>query len=60
MEVVGAGHPYVPEDLVLHDYVPVFLPQSTIIGVYLISSLLVVSAVGIGSGERIPYPFKLD
>lgn len=50
MEVVGARHPYVPKDLVLPDYVPVFLPQSTIIGVYLITSLLVVSVVWIGSG----------
>lgn len=50
MEVVGAGHPYVPEDLVLPDYVPVFLHQSTIIGFYLIASLLIVSVVWIGSG----------
>lgn len=51
MEVVGAGHPYVPADLELPDYVPVFLNQSTIVGVYLLTSMVIVSIVWIVSGN---------
>ncbi|XP_010249358.1 PREDICTED: probable 3-beta-hydroxysteroid-Delta(8),Delta(7)-isomerase [Nelumbo nucifera] len=43
-------HPYMPRDLNLPDFVPAFLPQSTIIGVYGISSLLVISLIWIFSG----------
>ncbi|EPS59733.1 hypothetical protein M569_15071, partial [Genlisea aurea] len=52
-------HPYIPRDLVLPDYVPCFLPQSTIISVYGIISLLVVSFMWILSGfiRRVP---KID
>ncbi|KAK3039640.1 hypothetical protein RJ639_027231 [Escallonia herrerae] len=53
------GHPYVPRDLILLDYVPVSLTQSTILGVYGISSLLVVSLVWILSG-RSPKIMKID
>ncbi|KAM7500108.1 hypothetical protein LguiA_024522 [Lonicera macranthoides] len=44
-------HPYVPKDLNLPDYVPVLLSQSTILSVYGISSLLVVSFIWILSGR---------
>lgn len=43
-------HPYVPRDLKLEDYAPVFLSQSTIVGVYGLSSLLVFSILWILSG----------
>lgn len=46
-------HPYVPKDLNLPDYVPVLLSQSTILGVYGISSLLVVSFIWILSGNKL-------
>ncbi|KAI5679877.1 hypothetical protein M9H77_01104 [Catharanthus roseus] len=59
MEVVGAGHPYVPADLELPDYVPVFLNQSTIVGVYLLTSMVIVSIVWIVSG-LFPKISKLD
>ncbi|KAL7124596.1 hypothetical protein ABFS83_14G059500 [Erythranthe nasuta] len=45
------NHPYVPRDLILPDYVPVFLSQSTILAVYGISSLLVVSFMWLLSGR---------
>ncbi|KAG5521606.1 hypothetical protein RHGRI_033986 [Rhododendron griersonianum] len=38
-------HPYVPVDLDLPGFVPGFLPQSTILGVFVLASLLVVSLV---------------
>ncbi|KAL6555556.1 hypothetical protein OROHE_007228 [Orobanche hederae] len=44
-------HPYVPRDLKLPGYVPGFLSQSTILAVYSISSLLVVSFMWILSGR---------
>ncbi|GFQ05982.1 probable 3-beta-hydroxysteroid-delta(8) delta(7)-isomerase [Phtheirospermum japonicum] len=44
-------HPYVPRDLKLPGYVPGFLSQSTILAVYGISSLLVVSFMWIFSGR---------
>ncbi|OMP08392.1 Emopamil-binding protein [Corchorus olitorius] len=43
-------HPYIPRDLKLPDYVPVSLPQSTILAVYGLASLLVVSLVWLFSG----------
>ncbi|KDP37445.1 hypothetical protein JCGZ_08286 [Jatropha curcas] len=52
-------HPYVPRDLKLPDYVPVLLPQSTILSVYGISSLVVVSLVWILSG-RLSKTAKID
>lgn len=47
----GEPHPYVPRDLKLPGYVPVSLYQSTIVGVYLLASLLVVSVVWFFSGD---------
>ncbi|KAE8694438.1 putative 3-beta-hydroxysteroid-Delta(8),Delta(7)-isomerase [Hibiscus syriacus] len=44
-------HPYVPRDLQLPGYVPVSLSQSTIAGVYVLSSLLVVSLIWLLSGR---------
>ncbi|KAF8378086.1 hypothetical protein HHK36_029422 [Tetracentron sinense] len=48
---ISHTHPYVPTDLNLPDFVPGFLSQSTIIGVYGVSSLLVVSLIWILSGR---------
>ncbi|CAI9778641.1 unnamed protein product [Fraxinus pennsylvanica] len=48
---VEGGHPYIPRDLKLPGYVPVLLSQSTILSVYGISSLLVVSFMWILSGN---------
>ncbi|XP_042986040.1 probable 3-beta-hydroxysteroid-Delta(8),Delta(7)-isomerase isoform X1 [Carya illinoinensis] len=45
MEGSFQEHPYVPRDLKLPGFVPLSLSQSTIVGVYGISSLLVVSLV---------------
>ncbi|KAK6145161.1 hypothetical protein DH2020_021981 [Rehmannia glutinosa] len=45
-------HPYVPRDLKLPGYVPGFLSQSTILAVYGISSVLVVSFMWILSGKE--------
>ncbi|KAL2522378.1 putative 3-beta-hydroxysteroid-Delta(8) [Forsythia ovata] len=60
METQGeGGHPYIPRDLKLPDYVPVFLSQLTILSVYGISSLLVVSFMWILSG-RFPKTSKID
>ncbi|KAG5249604.1 3-beta-hydroxysteroid-delta(8) family protein [Salix suchowensis] len=47
----GQPHPYAPRDLKLPGYVPNFLTQSTIVGVYLLASLLVVSLTWILSGR---------
>ncbi|XP_011020918.1 PREDICTED: probable 3-beta-hydroxysteroid-Delta(8),Delta(7)-isomerase [Populus euphratica] len=47
----GQPHPYAPRDLKLPGYVPNFLTQSTIVGVYLLTSLLVVSLIWILSGR---------
>lgn len=44
-------HPYVPRDLKLPGYVPVFLSQSTILAVYGASSVLVVSVMWLLSGD---------
>ncbi|MBA0739248.1 hypothetical protein Gogos_012536 [Gossypium gossypioides] len=52
-------HPYVPRDLQLPGYVPVSLSQSTILTVYGLSSLLVVSLVWFLSGRSRNIP-KLD
>ncbi|KAL0389226.1 UNVERIFIED_CONTAM: putative 3-beta-hydroxysteroid-Delta(8),Delta(7)-isomerase [Sesamum calycinum] len=52
MATQGEDHPYVPRDLKLPDYVPVFLSQSTILSVYGIASLLVVSFMWILSGKE--------
>ncbi|XP_042491945.1 probable 3-beta-hydroxysteroid-Delta(8),Delta(7)-isomerase [Macadamia integrifolia] len=45
------NHPYVPRDLNLPDFVPGFLSQSTILSVYGVSSLLVVSLIWFISGR---------
>lgn len=45
-----ADHPYVPRDLQLPGYVPVTLSMSSIVTVYALSSLLVVSLVFLFSG----------
>ncbi|KAH7546705.1 probable 3-beta-hydroxysteroid-Delta(8),Delta(7)-isomerase [Ziziphus jujuba] len=52
-------HPYVPRDLKLEGYVPVFLSQSTIVGVYGVSSLLVFFLVWFLSG-RSPKRSRID
>uniref|UniRef100_A0A2N9FVC7 Uncharacterized protein n=1 Tax=Fagus sylvatica TaxID=28930 RepID=A0A2N9FVC7_FAGSY len=43
-------HPYIPRDLKLPGFVPGVLSQSTIVGVYAVSSLLVVSLIWVLSG----------
>ncbi|KAF5443657.1 hypothetical protein F2P56_036195 [Juglans regia] len=53
MEGSFQEHPYVPRDLKLPGFVPVSLSQSTIVGVYGISSLLVVSLVWLFSGRSL-------
>ncbi|XP_059447758.1 probable 3-beta-hydroxysteroid-Delta(8),Delta(7)-isomerase [Corylus avellana] len=52
-------HPYVPKDLKLPGFVPCFLSQSSILLVYGVSSLLVVSLVWLLSG-RSPKKSKID
>ncbi|XP_023741160.1 probable 3-beta-hydroxysteroid-Delta(8),Delta(7)-isomerase [Lactuca sativa] len=52
-------HPFIPADLILQDYVPIILSQSTILSVYGCASLLVVSFVWILAG-RFPRITKLD
>ncbi|KAF5741236.1 3-beta-hydroxysteroid-Delta(8) Delta(7)-isomerase [Tripterygium wilfordii] len=47
----GGHHPYVPKDLKLPGFVPGFLSWSTILGVFGLSSFLVVSLVWIFSGK---------
>ncbi|KAI3782635.1 hypothetical protein L2E82_12688 [Cichorium intybus] len=54
-----ASHPFIPTDLILPDYVPIILSQSTILGVYGCASLLVVSFVWILAG-RFPKISKLE
>ncbi|KAJ8767515.1 hypothetical protein K2173_017584 [Erythroxylum novogranatense] len=49
--MTGQPHPYVPRDMELKDFVPGFLSQSTIVGVYAISALLVVSVIWVFSGR---------
>ncbi|XP_051134199.1 probable 3-beta-hydroxysteroid-Delta(8),Delta(7)-isomerase [Andrographis paniculata] len=44
-------HPYVPRDMKLPGYMPPFLPQDTIVGIYGAASLLVVSIMWILSGR---------
>lgn len=46
-----AGHPYYPEDLQLPGYVPLFFPQSQIVGVYGAASVLVVILICFISGR---------
>ncbi|KAK7314522.1 hypothetical protein VNO77_33048 [Canavalia gladiata] len=53
------SHPYVPQDLHLPGYVPCFLSMSTILSVYAVSSILVISFVWIFSG-RIPKKTKVE
>ncbi|XP_028800106.1 probable 3-beta-hydroxysteroid-Delta(8),Delta(7)-isomerase [Neltuma alba] len=53
------SHPYVPTDLILPGFVPCFLSQSTILAVYGIASLAVVSSVWIFSGY-LPKIIKSD
>lgn len=43
-------HPFIPEDLILPDYVPMVLSQSTILGGYVGASILVVTFVWILAG----------
>ena len=43
-------HPYRPRDLKLPGFVPGVLSQSTIVGFYAVSSLLVVSTIFVLSG----------
>lgn len=50
---VSHSHPYEPRDLQLPGFVPCFLPQSTIIAVYGLSSLLVTSFIWIFSGANL-------
>lgn len=45
------NHPYIPRDLKLPGFVPGYLSQSTILAVYGISSVLVVSFMWILSGK---------
>nr|TKR84619.1 putative 3-beta-hydroxysteroid-Delta(8),Delta(7)-isomerase [Populus alba] len=47
----GQPHPYAPTDLKLPGYVPNFFTQFTIVSVYGLSSLLVVSLIWILSGR---------
>ncbi|KAG6401314.1 hypothetical protein SASPL_138166 [Salvia splendens] len=56
---MDADHPYVPRDLKLPGYEPVFLSQSTILLVYGAASLLVVSLMWLLSG-RIHKISKVD
>lgn len=49
----GPDHPFVPRDLKLPGYVPGVLPMSTIVSVYGIASLLVVSFMWILSGDTL-------
>eukprot|EP00262_Sarcandra_glabra_P014009 TRINITY_DN3998_c0_g1_i2.p1 TRINITY_DN3998_c0_g1~~TRINITY_DN3998_c0_g1_i2.p1 ORF type:complete len:223 (+),score=10.15 TRINITY_DN3998_c0_g1_i2:129-797(+) len=56
---IHVQHPYVPTDLHLPDYVPCFLSQYTIIGVYTAASLLVCTLIWILSG-RSPNLSKTD
>ncbi|KAJ7969657.1 Sterol-8,7-isomerase [Quillaja saponaria] len=61
-EVKGSGisnHPYVPRDLHLPGFVPCFLPQSTILGIFGLASLLLVSFIWVISG-RSPKRTKTD
>lgn len=55
----SARHPYVPTDLNLPDYVPLSLTFSTIIGVYLLSSLFITLLVWTLSG-RLPKKAKIE
>ncbi|GMY26687.1 probable 3-beta-hydroxysteroid-Delta(8),Delta(7) -isomerase [Fagus crenata] len=52
-------HPYIPRDLKLPGFVPGVLSQSTIVGVYAVCSLLVVSLIWVLSG-RSPKRLKID
>lgn len=53
------SHPYVPRDLNLVDYVPNLLSQSTILAVYGLASLFVVSLIWVISG-KVPKISKAD
>jgi len=59
MEGLNQHHPYVPKDLDLPGFVPGFLSQSTILAVYGLSSLVIVSLVWFLSG-RLPKLQKID
>ncbi|XP_038881035.1 probable 3-beta-hydroxysteroid-Delta(8),Delta(7)-isomerase [Benincasa hispida] len=50
-ESEAARHPYIPTDLKLPEYVPISLPVSTILSVYLLSSLFVTFLVWTLSGR---------
>ncbi|KAF9603917.1 hypothetical protein IFM89_038827 [Coptis chinensis] len=56
MEASNYSHPYVPRELVglvLPDFTPGFLSQSTILGVFGIASFLVITSSWIVSGNII-------
>ncbi|CAN1848055.1 Probable 3-beta-hydroxysteroid-Delta(8),Delta(7)-isomerase [Linum perenne] len=60
MEGLGNPHPYVPRDLQLPGFVPPFLSQSAILGIFGAVSLLVVSIVWLFSGLSRRKIGKLD
>ncbi|XP_068666061.1 probable 3-beta-hydroxysteroid-Delta(8),Delta(7)-isomerase [Aristolochia californica] len=55
----AVGHPYVPQDLYLPDYVPGFLSIMTILSVYIGVSLVIVLLTWIFSGRCAKIP-KID
>ncbi|RXH71707.1 hypothetical protein DVH24_025208 [Malus domestica] len=56
---IYGNHPYAPRDLKLPGFVPGFLSQSTIVGVYGVSSLLVVSLTWLFSGTPLSTPLLI-
>lgn len=59
MEGSVKSHPYVPTDLYLPDFVPGALSQSTILAVYGISSLVLVSLIWALSGNAYCFSFSV-
>ncbi|XP_022980063.1 probable 3-beta-hydroxysteroid-Delta(8),Delta(7)-isomerase [Cucurbita maxima] len=58
-ESEAARHPYAPTDLELPGYVPISLPLTTILGVYLLSSLFITLLLWTLSG-RLPKKTKIE
>ncbi|KAJ7973910.1 Sterol-8,7-isomerase [Quillaja saponaria] len=56
---ISNNHPYVPRDLHLPGFVPGVLSQSTVVGVFGLSTLLLVSFIWVLSG-RSPKKTKID
>lgn len=56
---VSQGHPYVPRDLHLPDYVPCFLSQSNILSVFAFFTLLLVFLIWIFSGQPFFFSFLI-